>query len=66
MSNREDIKRGLKLSNEGFDSTSSSYVLTLMNTIIKPVTGSYYLSLYCTGFQLMVTGGVIQMLPFLL
>lgn len=45
MSNREDIKRGLKLSNEGFDNASSSYVLTLMNTIIKPVTGSYYLSL---------------------
>ena len=41
--NREDIKRGLMLSND--DDSASSYVLTLMNTIIKPVTASYYLSL---------------------
>ena len=45
MLNREDIKRGLILSNDGFDNSASSYVLTLMNTIIKPVTGSYYFSL---------------------
>lgn len=45
MLNREDIQRGLMLSNEGFDDRASSYVLTLMNTIIKPVTASYYFSL---------------------
>ena len=46
MLNREDIKRGLILSNDGFDNSTSSYILTLMNTIIKPVTGSYYFSLF--------------------
>ena len=45
MLNREDIQRGLMLSNEGFDDRASSYVLTLMNTIIKPVTAAYYFSL---------------------
>ncbi|MGB0265932.1 MAG: hypothetical protein ACPGAN_06575, partial [Candidatus Poseidoniaceae archaeon] len=45
MLNREDIERALILSNDGFDDSASSYVLTLMNTIIRPVTASYYFSL---------------------